>query len=73
MKERYYPHTIEQKLGYVVEECGEVLAAIGKTQRWGLDSYNPEIPPEARELNRDWIKRELQDLKNAIAILEAVI
>jgi NTP pyrophosphatase (non-canonical NTP hydrolase) len=66
MKPEYEPKTTEQKLGYVVEECGEVLAAIGKAQRWGLESFNPEIPIEERVTNRDWILRELIDLKAGI-------
>lgn len=36
MKEIYKPETVEQKLGYLVEECGEVLSAIGKSIRWGI-------------------------------------
>jgi NTP pyrophosphatase (non-canonical NTP hydrolase) len=67
---KYYPKTDVQKLGYLAEECGEVLAAVGKTIRWGLDSYNPELPETERETNRQWILRELQDLKTAIAIVE---
>lgn len=67
---RYYPHTLPAKLGYVAEECGEVLAAVGKTIRWGPDSVNPELPPEQQETNRQWVLRELGDLKQAIAILE---
>ena len=59
-----------QKLGWLVEECGEVLAAIGKTQRWGLSSVNPELPPEQQEKNGDWIMRELVDLKRAIEMVE---
>jgi NTP pyrophosphatase (non-canonical NTP hydrolase) len=66
MKPEYEPKTIEQKLGYVVEECGEVLAAIGKAQRWGLGSCNPELPIPEREYNRDWVLRELEDLSGAI-------
>lgn len=73
MKEEYRPKTKNQKLGKLVEECGEVLAAIGKTQRWGLDSFNPELPFNQRETNRDWIKRELQDLKEAIKIVEDIL
>lgn len=46
------PQTNEAALGYLVEECGEVLAATGKTIRWGQDSFNPELPPEQRETNR---------------------
>lgn len=69
MKPQYAPRTIGAKLGYLVEECGEVLAAVGKTQRWGLNSFNPELPFKDRETNRDWILRELHDLENAIAIV----
>ena len=67
---KYYPKTIQQKLGYLAEECGEVMAAVGKTLRWGLESYNPELPEEERETNREWLLRELKDLKQAISIVE---
>lgn len=66
MKPEYAPKTVEEKLGYLVEECGEVLAAVGKTQRWGLDSVNPELPQEEQEPNRAWVLRELRDLTRAI-------
>jgi hypothetical protein len=56
-------------LAHVVEECGEVLAAAGKCQRWGLESVNPELPPAEQETNRDWLIRELDDLEGAIARL----
>jgi NTP pyrophosphatase (non-canonical NTP hydrolase) len=65
---KYYPRTIDQKLGYLVEECGEVMAAVGKTQRWGLGSYNPDIGPDS-ETNRDWILRELRDMEQACQIV----
>jgi len=65
MKPEYRPVSIDQKLGYLVEECGEVLQAVGKTQRWGLESFNPE-PGASRETNREWILRELTDLEQAI-------
>lgn len=68
---RYQPKTIGDKLGYLVEESGEVNAAVGKTLRWGLDSSNPEIV--GGETNRDWLLRELQDLKKAIRIVEAAL
>ena len=71
--DRYYPQTLTAKLGYVAEECGEVLAAVGKTIRWGVDSVNPELPLLKQESNRAWVLRELQDLKNAIAILEEAL
>lgn len=72
MKTEYYPKTIEQKLGKLVEECGEVLAAIGKTQRWGLESVNPE-PGASTETNREWILRELIDLLEAVHIVQAAL
>lgn len=72
MKPQYQPHMLEQKLGYLVEECGEVLHAIGKTQRWGLDSYNPE-PGASKETNRNWILRELTDLETACALVRSAL
>jgi NTP pyrophosphatase (non-canonical NTP hydrolase) len=66
MKPEYKPKTTDEKLGYLVEECGEVLAAVGKTQRWGLDAVNPELPGDQQEENRTWILRELRDLTRAI-------
>lgn len=62
-----------QKMGYLTEECGEVLQASGKALRWGLDSVNPELPPEQQETNRDWLKREMADLKYAISLLEEAL
>lgn len=73
MKDCYKPKTQKQKLGYLVEEMGEVQAAVGKTIRWGLDSYNPELPTELQETNRQWILRELVDLKRAIELVEKSI
>jgi hypothetical protein len=60
-------------MGYLVEECGEVLAATGKSLRWGLDSFNPELPSQERESNRLWLKRELADLNLAISLVEIVL
>lgn len=67
--EKYMPKQTGQFLGKCVEECGELLAALGKTQRWGLFSVNPELPPEQQELNRDWILREMEDVEEAINML----
>lgn len=72
-KPQYEPKNLAAKLGYLVEECGEVMSAVGKTQRWGLDSVNPELPPEEQETNRDWILRELNDLEDAIEIVRNAI
>lgn len=60
----------EKALAHVVEEAGEVLAAVGKTQRFGPLSVNPLLPPEEQEMNLFWLLRELEDLKSAIGRLE---
>lgn len=65
-RQKYEPKTMEQRLGYLVEECGEVLAAAGKSLRWGLESVNPELPVPQQEKNRDWLLREMTDLEQAI-------
>lgn len=70
MKPEYEPKTREQFYGLVVEECGEVLAAAGKTLRWGELSYNPELPREQREFNIEWLRREMKDLRGAMDRLE---
>ncbi len=56
--------------GKAVEEAGEFLAAMGKTQRWGWDSFNPELPAEQRETNAAWVRREMADLRGALDNLE---
>lgn len=63
----YEPKSQEEAIAHLSEECGEVVTAIGKAMRFGLDSYNPELPPEQRETNRQWITREVADLILAIA------
>lgn len=66
MNPKYEPKTLQAKLGYLVGECGEVMAATGKSIRWGLDSYNPEVPRMPKDTNQDWLLRELDDLERAI-------
>lgn len=65
MDQRYLPTTTAGKMGRLVEECGEVLAAVGKAQRWGLESVNPELQITEQESNRDWVLREIDDLIDA--------
>lgn len=74
MKREYEPRTDKEKLGYLVEECGEVLAAVGKTLRWGRNSVNPELEQDDNpETNREWILRELVDLERAIGFVRAAL
>jgi NTP pyrophosphatase (non-canonical NTP hydrolase) len=72
-KPEYEPKTVEQRLGYLIEECGEVLQAAGKSIRWGLQSVNPELPASQQESNQEWLRRELKDLKAAIRRIEDVL
>ncbi len=74
MKPQYEPKTREQFYGYLIEECGEVLHAAGKTLRWGEASMNPELPFGAdRESNLVWLRRELADLRGAVDRMEGWI
>jgi len=70
---RFLQAGFDKQLAHLVEECGEVLAAAGKTQRWGRESYNPLIPVNQRETNIDWLMREIADLEEAIARLRATV
>ena len=73
MQEKYLRPGFGFALAHAVEEAGEFLAAAGKTQRWGRDSYNPELPVDQRELNEAWLRRELGDLRGALDRLEAAM
>lgn len=53
-------------LGHLIEECGEVIAAAGKTVKFGWRSVNPTLPKAQQETNEDWLFRELDDLEGAI-------
>lgn len=70
MKQEYLRPGFDFTLAHAIEEAGEFLAAAGKTQRWGRQSYNPELPPEERETNEAWLRRELHDLRGALDRLE---
>lgn len=70
---RFLQKGFDKELAHLVEECGEVLAAAGKTQRWGPHSMNPLIPEGERETNIMWLRREILDLKGAIYRLEETI
>lgn len=57
-------------MAHVAEECGEFVAAFGKSCRWGWDSVNPELPKSKQETNLKWMRREMRDLKKAIYAAE---
>ena len=66
MQEKYLRPGFDFALAHAIEEAGEFLAAAGKTQRWGLHSVNPELPPAERETNLNWLLREMDDLRGAL-------
>jgi hypothetical protein len=69
MKQEYLRPGFDFALAHAIEEAGEFLAAAGKTQRWGRDSVNPELPPEQQETNEEWLAREMADLQGALGRL----
>ncbi len=68
--QRYMRPGLPFALGKAVEELGELQAALGKTLRWGWDSYNPELKPADRESNGAWVRREIADVRYALDNLE---
>lgn len=67
---KYMRPGLDFAVGKAIEEAGEFLAAMGKTLRWGWQSYNPELPPAERETNAAWVRREMVDLREALNNLE---
>ena len=67
---RYLRSGVSFALGHAIEEAGEFLAAAGKSTRWGLDSFNPELAPADRETNEAWLRREMADLMGALGRLQ---
>ncbi len=68
---RYLRPGVDFALSHAIEEAGEFVAAAGKTQRWGLRSFNPELAPEEQETNEAWLRREAADVVAAIGRLLA--
>lgn len=67
---RFIQKGFDKTLSHLIEECGEVLAAAGKLQRWGEFNANPLLPKEEQETNIKWLAREIADLKEVISRLE---
>lgn len=67
---KYMRPGLDFAVGKAVEEAGEFLAAIGKTQRWGWSSVNPELSRAEQEPNASWVRREMDDLRDALNNLE---
>lgn len=67
---KYMREGLPFAVGKAVEELGELQAALGKTMRWGWNSYNPELPAEQRIANVDWVFAEMADVRDALNNLE---
>lgn len=66
-----------EEAGEVIAELGLLVAALGKMQRWGQDSYDPTKLPGYRETNINWVRRQMEaarrefkDLEDAIGRME---
>lgn len=59
----YKPVTMQEALGYITEECGEVQQAIGKCFRFGFFGKY-----ENGEVNLDAVTREIKDLEYALSV-----
>lgn len=70
---RFLQAGFHKQLAHLVEECGEVLAAAGKTQRWGPASVNPLLPKADQVTNLAWLEAEIEDLESAIVRIKATI
>lgn len=57
---------VDEALLILSEECAEVVQAISKCQRFGIDNYKPGKPKS----NRAHLEDELGDLLAMITILE---
>jgi hypothetical protein len=67
---RFLQNGFDKILSHAVEECGEFLAAAGKTQRWGVRSVNPLLPVAQQESNLVWLRREMKDVIDVLRRLD---
>lgn len=65
---RLTPEELEA-LAYTVEESAELIVAVCKALRHGLESHNPEDSPLFRETNRQMIAREAGDARVGLELL----
>jgi NTP pyrophosphatase (non-canonical NTP hydrolase) len=54
-----------ERLSLLLEECGEVIQIVGKIQRHGYESFNPN--DASATTNRALLERELGDLRHALS------
>ena len=66
MKTEYLPSDRDGMLFHLIEECGEVIWAVGKAGRFGMGSRHPD----GGRCNAGLILQELADLRRAIDAIE---
>lgn len=59
-------HQSKEVLDILQEECAEVIQAVSKISRFGLDNYKPGKP----KTNREHLEQELGDVVAMITLLE---
>ena len=59
---------IEEVMNILSEECAEVIQAVSKINRFGIDNYKPGKP----KTNREHLEEELGDLLAMIDILKGM-
>lgn len=67
---KYRPQDERTAIANVVQNCGEVLHAIGKIGRWGNESVNPLVPRSQQETNRRLALRKFAELRAAMTHAE---
>lgn len=68
--QKYMRPGLDFARGKAIEELGELQAALGKSLRWGWTSVNPELPSTKQVPNIEWVRAEMQDVRDALDNLE---
>jgi NTP pyrophosphatase (non-canonical NTP hydrolase) len=58
----------QEIMSILQEECSEVIQAVSKINRFGIDNYKPGKP----KTNREHLEEELGDLLAMIELLESI-
>ena len=73
MLNKYQPTGLLSALGAATEKCGDLSHAIGKTLRWGMFNYNPDLPKADQISNRDFMLAKIASLRRSLDLLNAML
>jgi len=59
----------EYLLQVLQEEAGEIIQAASKCNRFGPESFNPELPPELQVSNHQQLENEIHDLLGVVELI----